>query len=325
MLRFPFGKWHSVERQCGVNRFLSGGEIMKLFTVLALVLILATSVFAVEKKAFQMREDFGTEPLGDYTCALNYYYYIPCPTYSWFWGFYGWTCGDIIGAWYTIGDYSMFYSGCPDYYRCDPCNEVQLTQIRVLDFAGYGTIYPTLFTVRFDIYCADQYGCPIGTGPPLFTIDNYELHFGWNYIVVNNCEGISVCECYTEVIDGVPCYPRFVITAKMIGTDCTYPQWGFDNIGTPVGDGCVMHDYGCCPALYPRPWISHYASIHSGYYGNCDPHQYCPPLLFCDGYDTSANCDVYGFVEAAWRVYMFWSGPTKTETSTWGEIKSMYR
>ena len=50
---------------------------MKLYTVLAiaLVLVLATSVLALDKKAFTMREDFGTETLSD--CAMNYYYYTP--------------------------------------------------------------------------------------------------------------------------------------------------------------------------------------------------------------------------------------------------------
>ena len=75
---------------------------MKLWLALGLVLLLATSAFGLESKAYQLREDFGTEPT--YDGALQYYYYIPCPTYSWFWAFTGWAVGDMIGVCFTIGD-----------------------------------------------------------------------------------------------------------------------------------------------------------------------------------------------------------------------------
>jgi hypothetical protein len=88
----------------------------------------------IEKAEFKMRDDFGTEPL--YDCMLNYYYYTPCPTLSWFWGIYGWDYGDIVGAWFQVGDLSMFTA-----QACDPTECHTLEQIRVLDFAGYGSIH----------------------------------------------------------------------------------------------------------------------------------------------------------------------------------------
>lgn len=279
-----------------------------------LILVLSSSAFGIEKRAFQMREDFGTEPFSD--CYLNYYYYIPCPTYSWFWGFHGWECGDIIGAWFRVGDITMSKDGCPA--DCDPCNCHTLERFRVLDFAGYGSIYPGLFTVEFKIYCADQYGCPVGS--PLWISGAKELFFGWNYIDAPLCLTPCVVQSGPP-----PCDPRFVITAAHTGTDCAYPEWGFDNISTPIEQGCPMHDISCCPALYPRPWSSHYETIHSGYYGNVDPTQYCPPLWFPDAGDTSQNHDIYGYLELAWRIYLFEDGPTATESSTWGAIKSMYK
>jgi hypothetical protein len=284
---------------------------MKVITVLALVLILATSAFALEKKAFQMREDFGTEPIAN--CALQYYYYVPCPTYSWFWMFTNWTYGDIIGEVFTIGDVSM-----GGYVPCDPFVAHTVEQFRILDFAGYGTIYPGLFTVDFDIYCADAAGCPVGgslwnSGPVEFCVG------GWNYVDVD--PDLCVSACATEPGGG---YPRILIAATAIGTDCTYPAFGFDNLSTPVQDGtCALHDTGCLPALYPRPYVSHYSTIHSGFYGPA--FQYCPPLVFADGRDTSADYSVYGLIELAWRVYLINSGPTAVEPSTWGNIKSMYR
>jgi hypothetical protein len=289
---------------------------MKVITVMALVLILATSAMALEKKAFQMREDFGTEPL--YTTYMQYSYYIPCPTYSWFWMYTNWAANDIIGEFFTIGDPSMFRTaaGCPPYAASDPCNEQTIEYFRVLDFAGYGTIYPGLYTVEFDIYCATADGCPImpslwNSGPVDFCVG------GWNYVYLT--EPLCVGDCAT---DGF-CYPRFLLTAKMIGTDPIYPAWGLDNISTPISLACNMHDYGCCPALYPRPYVSHYNTIHSGYYGVDFVN--CPPYWFADGRDTTSGATTFGFVELAWRVYLLNEGPTATEPSTWGNIKAMYR
>ena len=70
-----------------------------------LVLFLITNAFALESQEFRIREDFGTEPL--YDCYLNYFYYTPCPTYSWFWSFEGWEQDDIVGAFFQVGDISM--------------------------------------------------------------------------------------------------------------------------------------------------------------------------------------------------------------------------
>ena len=113
---------------------------MRFYTVLALalVLVIAATAYGTEKKAAQMREDFGTQPL--YDCYMNYYYYIPCTTSSWFWMYTNWAPGDKVGVFYTIGDPSMGRagSGCPPYLNCDPCNAHVLEQFRVLDFAGYG-------------------------------------------------------------------------------------------------------------------------------------------------------------------------------------------
>lgn len=100
-------------------------------------------------------------------------------------------------------------------------------------------------------------------------------------------------------------------------------MWGADNISTPLGEGCPMHDLGCLPALYPRPYVGHYSIMHSGYYGQ--GFEYCPPLWFKDGNDTTADGSQYGFVELKWRIYLACSGPTATEGTTWGDIKSMYR
>ncbi len=286
---------------------------MKLYTVLtlALVLVVATSVFAFEKKAYQMRDDFGTEPLQDATLA--YFYYIPCPTYSWFWGYYGWETGDIVGEFFTVGDISTL-----GYDPADPVNCHDLMGFVVLDFAGYGTAYPGPFTVQFDVYCSDENGCPVG--PSLWNSGDMETAAGWNVIDVD--PPISICDCAIDP-GPPPSAPRILITATMVGYEATYPAWGLDNIGYAVAQGCVMHDVGCLPALYPRPYNSHYTTIHSGYYGV--NFEYCPPAWFLDGYDTTPDGTLYGFIELAWRIYLICSGPTATEPSTWGNIKSMYR
>jgi hypothetical protein len=283
---------------------------MKLFMAIVLVLVLASSAMAIEKKAYTMRDDFGTEPL--YDCTLNYYYYCPCPTYSWFWAYSGWSIGDVIGEYFVVGD-----QGTGGVAPCDPYNCHTLEQVRVLDFAGYGIYYPGLFTFELDVYCADTDGCPVGAS--LYNSGPLETGPGWNYFVFDP----TVCVTYCAIEGPPPAYPRFLVTATMTGTDAEYPAWGMDNISTAVEQGCELHDYGCLTALYPRPYTSHWGVIHSGYYGL--GFQYCPPLWFCDGRDTTPTCIMFGAIELAWRVYMICEGPTATEPSTWGNIKSMYR
>ncbi|HVP58123.1 MAG TPA: hypothetical protein VMU02_08490 [bacterium] len=290
---------------------------MRYLLTAAFVLVLAASAYPLQHKAIQMREDFGAEPI--YDCYMNYYYYIPCTQYSWFWMYTGWHRGDMVGAWFTVGDPSMGRtgSGCPPYAVCDPCGAHLLEQFRVLDFAGYGTVYDGLYTVNFAVWCADRYGCPVG--PPMWQSGPEELcTAGWNYVPVTPMPCLSLCS--TQQVGNLKCYPRFLITATMIGLLANYPAWGTDNISTPLMSRCAMHDNGCCPALYPRPAVSHYPTMHSGYYGVNFSN--CPPTWLLDTADTVGN--LYGYVELAWRVYLR-NTYTRTEPSTWGSIKSIYK
>ncbi len=50
-----------------------------------------------------------------------------------------------------------------------------------------------------------------------------------------------------------------------------------------------------------------------------------PPVWFTDQNDTTPDAAQYGYVELAWRIYLVCSGPTSTEPTAWGNIKSMYR
>jgi hypothetical protein len=268
------------------------------FLVLALAVVIATSAFGLEKKAWQMKDDFGAEPM--YDGALQYYYYIPCPTYSWFWAYTGWTPGDIVGMEFSIGD-----QGTGGLDPLDPANCQSLETIRILDFAGYGIYYPGLFTVEFDVWCPP---CPLTN---LWNSGPIETGPGWNYFDV--VPPLSLCPCW----DGVNL--TFIVTASMVGTEATYPAWGMDNVSTAIEAGCELHDYGCLPLTYPRSFS------HSGYYGNGDPCQYDPPLYFCDGRDSTPDCSNFGVIELAWRVYISCLGPTDAETSTWGNIKRIYR
>jgi len=267
---------------------------MKFCAMLALILILAAApaVPSLEKTAYQMREDFGTAPLND--GAISYYYYIPCPTYSWFWSYTGWEANDMIGAFFTVGDQCT--GGLDDL---DP-------------------FYPGLFTVEFDLWCSDEQGCPVGGS--IWNSGPYETGFGWNYVMFEPALCLTDC---AALPGPPPASPRVLITARMVGSDGIYPAWGMDNIGTPADLGCVMHDSGCMPALYPRPVTSNYPTVHSGYYG--PNFQYCPPLWFADGADTTPDAGIYGFIELTWRLYFTCEGPTGAESSSWGNIKRIYR
>ena len=286
---------------------------MRLATVACLVLVLltGTSALALEQRAFQIRDDFSMEPISDGT--LQYYYYIPCPTYSWFWARTGWDVGDILGEWFQIGDVST-----GGYDPCDPASCHMLDQFRVLDFAGYGSTH-AMFLIEFDVYCADEYGCPVG--PSLWNSGTMGTNFGWNYIDID--PSISICGCAVNP-GPPPSGPRVLVTVTHTGADATYPAWGFDDVSSPVLTGCDLHDYGCLPMLYPRPYTSHHTTIHSGYYGNWD-FQFCPPQWFRDGRDTTPDGSLYGFTELCWRLYLTCSGPTEVMPTSWSSIKSIYR
>ena len=171
-----------------------------------------------------------------------------------------------------------------------------------------------------DVYCCDEYGCPVG--PSLWS-QSLATFFAWNYFPVDPPICISSC----AVDPGPPASrPRILVTMTHTPgyeSDCNYNAWGTDVISTNLEYGCVMHDYGCLPAVYPRPYTSHYSTIHSGYYGvNLE---YCPPQWFKDPNDSTPDGTEYGFLELCWRIYLTCSGPTETRPATWGSIKSMYR
>ena len=280
-------------------------------TWLVVILGLAAGAAGWESKAFTISEDFGTQGLEDCT-ALQYYYYIPCPTSSWFWGFYGWTPGDAIGEFFVIGD-----EGTAGFANCDSSQCHHITGFRVLDFAGYGVVYPGLYTVRFAIYCCDATGCPVGG--PLWQSDPYETQSDWNIVPVD--PPLPVTSCCIQ--PSPPASPRVLVTATHIGSDCTYPQWGCDNVSGSLEQACAMHEAGCLPAAYPRPYAGHYSTVHSGYYGI--DFEYCPPVWFKDANDTTTEGTMFGYLELAWRLFIVCQGPDAVEPSSWGSIKAMYR
>jgi hypothetical protein len=83
-----------------------------------------------------------------------------------------------------------------------------------------------------------------------------------------------------------------------------------------------MHDVGCLPALYPRPFVGPHSIVHSGYYGV--GFEFIPPLVFADGADTTEDGSVYGFIELAWKLLLECQGPA-TEPTSWSSIKAIYR
>jgi hypothetical protein len=284
---------------------------MRFWALIVTLAILAScqSVPAMEIERLQMRDDFGTAALQD--CFLQYYYFIPCPSYSWFWGIYDWECNSRVGAYFVVGDAST-----GGLSTCNPQQCMQISGVRVLDFFGLGSVYPGLFTVEFDVYCSDEFGCPIG--PSLWNSGPVEVEPNWDVIPIT--PALSVAGCAVD--PGPPASsPRILVTAKHIGTDCTYPQWAMDDISDPLLRSCQMHDKGCLTALYPRPASSHYDNMHSGYYGVDFEH--CPPQWFRDGLDSTIGADLYGYVELAWRILLVCPNPT--ESTTWGDVKSLYR
>lgn len=267
-----------------------------------------------EAKPYQMVEDFGNEP--PYDARAQYYYYIPCPTYSWFWGYSGWEPGDVLGAYFRF--YDTFTGGCDpfDIYGC-----WGLEWIRVLDFAGYGVQYPGLFTIELDVYCSDESESPFHH---LWNSGPLETAFGWNYFYVNPMVSLDPCTEHNRIYSGL------TVTMTFTGTEGQYPAVGFDNVGTAVETGCVMHDIGCLPAFRPRGYLGGSdPRVHSGYVGSY-AFEYWPPLALPDGMHVGGGPPVpYGCVEAAWRIYVLCGGPNMApvtaDPTSWSGIKSLYK
>lgn len=284
---------------------------MKLITAMALILILATSVFALDKTIYQMRQDFGSDAL--YDCSVGYYYYVPCPTYSYFWSFSGWEYGDCLGEFFVVGDARM---GTGEV--CDPYNCHEFEALTYLDFnANAPGQYPEDFQIEFCLYCSDLNGCAVG--PALWCSGMvFSLARGWNWVYADPPI------CLTQCVIDPPGGPVFLVQATHYGTFPDAPNWGTDGPGIYFYYCASMHETGCLQAIYPRPWTSYYTpGIHSAYYGNpCEP---CPVAYFCDGMDTTPDCSQFGFCELAWTARLACRGPTATEPTTWGNIKSMYK
>jgi|GEM_PF-568774 len=278
------------------------------------VLLGTAPALALEGRAYEFRDDFGMESLDG--CALNYYYFIPCPTYSWWWG-WEFEQGDVVGTWFQIGDNSM--SG---FSPCDPAACQTLELIRVLDFTGTGPIYCGFMSAEMEVYCADENGCPLG--PPLWDSGPLGLqgNSGWIEIPVDPALCLTPC-CIDpgQTLSGPNVLVTWTYTDDIHGVCPAF--LGTDNIGMSVERGCDMHDYGCLEALFPRPYSSHYAVMHSGYFGK--GFEYCPPLRFKDLQDTTEDATQYGYCELAWRIYLGCHGPTVLEKTSWGSIKSIYR
>jgi hypothetical protein len=279
---------------------------------LAVLLVCATSAGADAPRAYLVRDDFGSEPL--YDCYLSYYYYIPCPTYSWFWSFSSDQQAYIIGAWFEVGDPSMGGGA-----TCDPSGCFSLERFRFIEFSGYANYprYPNWYAVQYDIYCADESGCPVG--PSLWHNEDIRSTGGWTYVDFD--PPLSLCACSTQPGEAVGA--RVLITVRQLRHQGGVLEWGIDNLCTPTTKGCIMHDLGCLPALYPRPTTGYYETMHSGYYG-IDAFEYCPPQWFEEPQNSEVG-EPYGYSELGFRIYVGCSGPSDVEPMSWGKIKSLYR
>jgi hypothetical protein len=134
----------------------------------------------------------------------------------------------------------------------------------------------------------------------------------------------SICNCAT-ITEPLLSAPRILVT---ITVDPGYPAYcmelGADNISDAAINGCSMHDIGCLPALYPRPYVSHYPTMHSAFYRQVGV-TYDPPKLIRDRNDTTPDRTQYGYVELAWRVYLSCSGPSETAPGSWSRLKGLFR
>ena len=89
-------------------------RVSAMLAILMVALVSASPGLAVEQTIAQLSEPPGSHLSTE--CHLNYHYYVPCPTKSYFWSWHGWDYGDILGQFFLIGDQSMGSDPIP----CDP-------------------------------------------------------------------------------------------------------------------------------------------------------------------------------------------------------------
>jgi hypothetical protein len=171
-----------------------------------------------------------------------------------------------------------------------------------------------------NVHRADASGKPLHR---LWDSGPLETGFGWNYIEVVPPYGLDLGECFEDD----PASLGFIVTMEFVGTLGGFPRIGFDNIGTAVDVGCLMHDSGCLPAHWPKTWLGGGdPRVHSGYVGDYR-FQYWPPLAIPDAMFFPDDCT--GSVDLAWRVYLDCHGPGLTPQSpfptSWGGIKNLYK
>ena len=296
-----------------------GGRKMRFRTILALALVLvfATSAFAFEAKMQKARKDIGVVPLGD--CYLSYYYHCPEPGtgLAYYWYVNTWDENDIFGTCYNIGDQG--YGGDP---ACDPTLAQSLSRILFVEGSGAcGGAYPGANSCELDVYCAPEYCCgPTAPVVHLWNSGPYECNVGWNYLEIDPPLCLTDC-CLDPQPD---CNPSIVVTITMTGYEHIYPEIAFDCPYAVALFGYPWHDIGCLPAVVPRgPCGGPAPAVHGGYIGSY-PFQYWPPFPLCDFADSTPDCTQFGYIEWRCTIDLLHSGPTATETSTWGNIKSMY-
>ncbi len=267
-----------------------------------LVIALSTTAYAVpihtaEKGTVPMRER-APEQEG---CTISYYNF--CSGWVFYWS------GYCYGEWMTLSyppQYGTVFdlSDCPGSCR------------HLMDCWWACKRFTVRAWVELEIFCANEYGCPIGPplwGPYGFTpnISNPWQHFALGGLPLCGCEETGPGKFVIVITDqgyGAHTSPYSDIESYNINAGCQ-PDWD-----------CTGHSYSYrCAVSYcdvygaPGPmWVS-------GPYG-CDNVPFIPPGCH-DYYGYGAGM----FTEFLFDVYIACQGPTATETDSWSEIKSLYR
>jgi hypothetical protein len=277
----------------------------KILLCAFLVLAFAATSFAIPARTqeFQAEKEIRA---AEEDCWL--YYYNRCTTWMWGWGgycYFGWIDAGLMGM-------NPSYGTCFNLMDCDwGCRN--LTQI------CWGAFLATEYGINdVEIYCANDCCAPIGE--PLAGVYGIvaDQTTYWHYVDFGSLE---LCPCEEPGFFG-----KFIVmvTDRNPLSDCNVPLT--ENFAQDMAAGCMVWD---CFDEHSFVFVNGYDYVLN--YGMPCPLWVSGPGYGCYNFPAiPPGCHNYFYSTGGpneWLIdaYITCLGPTATESSSWSEIKSLYK
>ncbi len=277
----------------------------KILLCAFLVLAFAATSFAIPVRTQDFQAPQKEMRAAEEDCWL--YYYNRCTSWMWGWGgycYFGW-----VDA-YTVNGMNPAYGTCFDLADCP-------NDCRHLTDVCFGCFFANSYGVNdVEIYCANECCAPVGEplGGVYGTPTNPLTY--WHYF---NFGELALCPC-DEL------FGKFVVVVTdmdpLSGANVPLSE----NFAQDMAAGCMVWD---CFDHHSFVFVNGYDYVLN--YGMPCPFWVSGPGYGCTNYPTiPPGCHNYFYSTGGpceWLIdaYITCLGPTATESSSWSEIKSLYR